>query len=65
MKKYFSCGRLVEAFAVLPFINLNWTNVYFKNSKNPKLSWELTFSWLFWYVSVGNVKINLEKMQKY
>lgn len=62
MKKYFSCGRLIEAFVILPGINYNWMRVY--NNKKCSISWELVFSWLFWYVSVGNVKINLEKMQK-
>ena len=65
MKKYFSCGRLIEAFVILPGINYNWMNVYSKYSEEPELSWELVFSWLFWYISIGNVKINLEKMKKY
>lgn len=65
MKKYFSCGRLIEAFVVLPGINYNWMNVYNRSKGKTELSWELVFSWLFWYVSIGNVKINLEKMKKY
>lgn len=65
MKKYFSCGRLIEAFVVLPGINYNWMNVYNRSKRKTELSWELVFSWLFWYVSIGNVKINLEKMKKY
>ena len=65
MKKYFSCGRLIEAFVVLPGINYNWMHVYNHSKRKTQLSWELVFSWLFWYVSIGNVKINLEKMKKY
>lgn len=38
MKKYFSCGRLIEAFVILPGINYNWMNVYSKYSEEPELS---------------------------
>lgn len=65
MKKYFDCGRLIETFVFLPSINYNWMKVCFKYSEEPELKWELVFSWLFWYISIGNVKINLEKMKKY
>lgn len=57
MKEYFSGGHLIESFCFLPSISLNWMHKTNKNS----MSWELNFAWLFWYFSIGNVRINLKK----
>lgn len=57
MKDYFSGGWLIESFAILPSISLNWMH----KVGNTPMSWELNFAWLFWYFSIGNVRINLKK----
>ena len=55
MKDYFYGGRLVECFTLLPSITYSWMQTY--TSK----AWEIQFAWLFWYFSVGNVRIELKK----
>ena len=57
MKDYFNYGCLIECFIITPSINFNWMH---KTTKTP-MSWELNFSWFFWYFSIGNIKINLKK----
>ena len=57
MKDYFSGGWLIESFAILPSISLNWMH----KVGNTPMSWELNFVWFFWYFSIGNVRINLKK----
>jgi len=59
MKEYFSFCHLIECFCFLPSISLNWMH---KTNKTPT-SWELNFVWLFWQFSIGNVRINLKKLE--
>ena len=54
-KKYFNDGHLIESFAVLPSISYNWMQ-----TTDGKVH-EVTFAWLFWYFSIGNVRIYLDK----
>ena len=54
---YFSCGHLIEAFCIIPSINFNWMC----STRKTSFSWELNFAWLFWYFSIGNIRINLKK----
>ena len=57
IKNYFNGGHLIECFCITPSINFNWMH---KTTTTP-MSWELNFSWFFWYISFGNVKVNLKK----
>ena len=55
MKDYFYCGHLVECFTLLPSITYSWMQTYANKA------WEIQFAWLFWYFSVGNIRIELKK----
>ena len=61
MKDYFNCGRLIDSFCVLPLINITWMR---KTNTTPT-SWEISFALFFWYISIGNIKINLKKSGYY
>lgn len=54
-KKYFNSGHLIESFAVLPSISYNWMKTINGKAR------EVTFAWLFWYFSIGNIRIYLDK----
>ena len=55
IKDYFSGGHLVECFAILPSINYSWMMT------NKGKVWEFQFAWLFWYFTIGNVKVYLDQ----
>ncbi len=57
MLKYVTGGHLIESFAIFPCVSLNWMH---KTNSTP-LSWEFNIAWLFWYISIGNVRNNLKK----
>lgn len=54
-RKYFDAGHLIESCAILPSISYNWMRTYHGTAK------EVTFAWLFWYFSIGNIRIYLDK----
>lgn len=55
-KDYFDAGHLIDSCAILPSISYNWMR-----TTDGKV-YEITFTWIFWYVSFGNVRITLKKM---
>jgi len=56
IKNYISGGWLIEAFVFLPSFDLNWMKL-----SNGKSAREFRITWLFWYVSFGNVKKKLKE----
>ena len=69
MKWTISGGRIVEGFQVLPSISVNWAIVQDKNkSAAPgklKRIYDIQFSWLFWYFSIGQIKSWLKECGYY
>lgn len=55
MKKYFTCGHVVESFTFLPSININWIYI------NKKRIYDVQFAWFFWYISTNNIVNELKK----
>ena len=43
-------GWLIEAFCILPWININW--MY---NKDMKRIYDIQFAWLFWYIGTDNI----------
>ena len=54
MLKYVNCGHLIESFAFIPSISLNWMKT------THGTAFEIQFTWLFWYINFGNVKVILD-----
>lgn len=56
-KNKFSFGRIIEGFVILPSFNVNWL------THENKQHYELQFSWLFWYVTYGNITSVIESFK--
>ena len=48
-----SCGRYIEGFSILPNIEICWM-------QEDRKYWDIRFSWLFWYFTIGEIKKRLE-----
>lgn len=57
MKWSVSGGRIVEGFQVLPSISVNWAIVQDKNKLPDNFTriYDIQFSWLFWYFTIGQI----------
>lgn len=55
IKNYVHGGHLIECCVLFPCINLNW--MHLTSGK----SYEVNISWLFWYLSIGNIRYTLKK----
>ena len=51
-----SGGKIVEGFSILPSINLNWAVSYSRKENKYHKIYDVQFSWLFWYFTIGQVK---------
>ncbi len=50
-----SYGKIIEGFAFIPSISLNWATL-----RNKKY-YDIQFAWLFWYFTIGQIKNKLKK----
>ena len=50
-----SYGRLIESFGIIPNINICWMTL--KDGRY----WDVQFSWLFWYCTIGQIKKKLKE----
>ena len=51
-------GRIIEGFVILPSFGLSWITL------TDGCYYDLTFQWLFWYFTVGEVKKKLKEVWK-
>lgn len=60
-------GRLVDGFCILPSIDLTWATLTVKDKLSGKLLgnyatyYDLRFTWLFWYFTIGQIKNKLKE----
>ena len=60
-------GRIIEGFCILPSITLLWAtlNVKDKLPGNYATYYDLQFSWLFWYFTIGQIRNKLKERGYY
>lgn len=51
----FKFGKLIENFAILPSISINWMTTNWVKSGEYKTIYDIQFSWFKWYISTGNI----------
>lgn len=50
-----SGGRLIEAFVIIPTFDVTWMTLKDETYR------DVRFIWLFWYVTVGQIKKKLKE----
>ena len=50
-----SYGKIIEGFSFIPNVNLNWMTL------DGCRYYDIQFAWLFWYVTVGQIKNKLKE----
>ena len=60
-------GRIIEGFCILPSISLLWATLNIKDKLpgNYATYYDLQFSWLFWYFTIGQIKNKLKERGYY
>ena len=48
-------GRLVENFAILPSLSINWMTTNWVRTGEYRKIYDVQFSWFFWYISTTNI----------
>ena len=57
-----SYGWIVEGFAILPSLNINWIHVKeSRDSKKMKKIYDIQFAWLWWYISTNIINKYFKK----
>ena len=53
----FNYGKIIEGFALLPSISINWM----KTSLKEKRCYNVQFAWLFWFFTIGTIHKKLKE----
>lgn len=58
-----SYGKIIEGFSVFPSISVSWAFLQVNNKlpENYKRYYDIQFTWLFWYVTIGQIKNKLKE----
>lgn len=53
-----SCGKIIEGFSFFPSVSVNWAILKVKDKLpgNYNRYYDIEFAWLFWYVTIGQLK---------
>ena len=61
-----SGGWIIEGFCILPSISINWMKSLEKTNHYCVLDkyntyYDIQFAWLFWYITIGQIKKKLKE----
>lgn len=54
-------GKLIESFVIFPSLNINWMTTSWVKTGEYKKIYDIQFTWLFWYISTGNISKYLKE----